>query len=101
MGPFLNSKDFYDFLISPASKHGSKTLDEYEAALARTRRLRDRGYAVVFTHGDFKAHNILVGDDGHLSGFLDWESAVWYPEYWESTKAMRFGRASWWFQVAS
>ncbi|KMU85035.1 hypothetical protein CIHG_02818 [Coccidioides immitis H538.4] len=58
-------------------------------------------HRIVFTHGDFKAHNILVDDDGHLSGFLDWESAGWYPEYWEFTTAMRFGKDSWWFQVAS
>lgn len=101
MGPFSNQKDFYDFLISPASKHGFENLDEYEAALSRTRRLRDSDYRILFTHGDFKAHNILVDDDGHLSGFLDWESAGWYPEYWEYTTAMRFGRSSWWFQVAS
>lgn len=55
----------------------------------------------MFTHGDFKAHNVLVGYDGHLSGLLDWESAGWYPEYWEFTTAMRFGKESWWFQVAS
>lgn len=47
------------------------------------------------------AHNILVGDDGHLSGMLDWESAGWYPEYWEYTTAMRFGRDSWWFRAVS
>lgn len=101
MGPFASQKDFYDFLVTPASKHGFKSIDEYEAALARTRRLREHGYRIVFTHGDFKAHNILVGDDGHLTGFLDWESAGWCPEYWEYTTAMRFGRSSWWFQVAS
>lgn len=55
----------------------------------------------TFTHGDFKAHNILIGDDGHLSGFLDWESAGWLPEYWEYTTAMRFGVKSWWYQMAS
>lgn len=32
---------------------------------------------------DFKAHNILVSDDNHLSGFIDWESAGCCPEYWE------------------
>lgn len=56
---------------------------------------------LMFTHGDFKAHNILVDDEGQLSGFLDWESAGWYPEYWEFTTTMRFGRGSWWFQVAA
>jgi aminoglycoside phosphotransferase (APT) family kinase protein len=58
-------------------------------------------HRIVFTHGDFKTHNILIDDGGRLSGFLDWESAGWCPEYWEFTTAMRFGQHSWWCQVAS
>ncbi|KAJ5373811.1 hypothetical protein N7517_005817 [Penicillium concentricum] len=54
---------------------------------------------ITFTHGDFKA-NILVGD-GHLSAFLDWESAHWYPEYRDSTSAMRYGKSSWWSTTGS
>lgn len=70
-------------------------------ALARANEIRKYAHRITFTHGDLKAYNILVGDDGHLSGFLDWESAGWYPEYWDFTTAMRFGRDSWWYQVAS
>ncbi|RWQ96568.1 kinase-like domain-containing protein [Paecilomyces variotii] len=101
MGPFADQEEFHRYLLSPASAHGFKSVAEYEDALLRAKKLQERHYRIVFTHGDFKAHNILVGDDGHLSGFLDWESAGWYPEYWEFTTAMRFGRNSWWFQVAS
>lgn len=82
MGPFMNQEEFYEYLVSPASAHAFKSTAEYENTLARANKLR-RDYQIVFTHGDFKAHNIFVGDDGHLSGFLDWESARWYPEYWE------------------
>ena len=28
--------------------------------------------------------------DGHVSGFIDWESAGWYPEYWEFTTPLRW-----------
>ncbi|KAF5863931.1 hypothetical protein ETB97_009038 [Aspergillus alliaceus] len=101
MGPFTDHTQLLEYLISPASSHGFKTMVEYEDTLARAKKLKQRDYRITFTHGDFKAHNILVGDDGHLSGFLDWESAGWYPEYWEYTTAMRFGKGSWWFQVAS
>ncbi|KAL1860996.1 hypothetical protein Plec18170_001511 [Paecilomyces lecythidis] len=101
MGPFASQKDFHKYLLSPASMHGFKSTAEYEKTLLCAEKLQQRQYQIMFTHGDLKAHNILVGDDGHLSGFLDWESAGWYPEYWEFTTAMRFGRASWWFQVAS
>jgi Phosphotransferase enzyme family len=101
MGPFRNEKEFYEHLFSPASAHGFKQMEEYEETLLCAKKLQQRSYRIMFTHGDFKAHNILVDDDGHLSGFLDWESAGWCPEYWEFTTAMRFGRNSWWFQVAS
>ncbi|GKZ35830.1 hypothetical protein AbraIFM66950_006628 [Aspergillus brasiliensis] len=83
-----------------ASQHGFNSVDEYNETLATAKRLRQRSYKVKFTHGDFKAHNILINDEGQLAGFLDWESGGWYPEYWEFTTAMRFGRDSWWYQVA-
>ena len=101
MGPFRDRKEFYNHLFSPVSAHGFNSTVEYENTLWLAKKLQQRHHRIVFTHGDFKAHNILVGDDGHLSGFLDWESAGWYPEYWEFTTAMRFGKGSWWFQVAS
>ncbi|OJJ78119.1 hypothetical protein ASPBRDRAFT_50908 [Aspergillus brasiliensis CBS 101740] len=100
MGPFRDHKSFYQHLFAPASQHGFKSVDEYNKTLATAKRLRQRSYKVKFTHGDFKAHNILINEDGHLTGFLDWESGGWYPEYWEFTTAMRFGRDSWWYQVA-
>ncbi|KAJ3516878.1 hypothetical protein NLJ89_g855 [Agrocybe chaxingu] len=40
-------------------------------------------HATVFTHGDLNNHNILVGDDGHICGIVDWEAAAWLPDYWE------------------
>lgn len=42
---------------------------------------------IVFTHADLNMRNILVDEDGKLSGIVDWECAGWYPEYWEYTKA--------------
>lgn len=42
---------------------------------------------IVFTHADLNLRNILVDDDGKISGIVDWECAGWYPEYWEYTKA--------------
>jgi hypothetical protein len=38
----------------------------------------------------------------HITGFLDWESAGWYPEYWEYTTALRFiPKDIWWFDFVS
>jgi aminoglycoside phosphotransferase len=79
MGPFTNEKELY---VSPASDHGFKSAAEYKEMLLRAKKIQYNLSRIIFTHGDFKAHNILVDDDGHLSGFLDCESAGWYPEYW-------------------
>ncbi|KAI1972468.1 hypothetical protein LOZ51_005976 [Ophidiomyces ophidiicola] len=100
MGPFTSERGLTQYLLSAASAHGFKSREEYDKALVRAKRIDQHSHRVTFTHGDFKAHNILVDDDGHLSGFLDWESAGWYPEYWDYTTAMRFGQNSWWYQVA-
>ncbi|KAI2607857.1 kinase-like protein [Hypoxylon sp. NC1633] len=37
----------------------------------------------VFTHGDLTPRNILVDETGHISAVIDWETAGWYPDYWE------------------
>lgn len=100
MGPFTNEGGLTQYLLSAASAHGFQSREKYDEALVRAKRIDQRPHRVTFTHGDFKAHNILVDDDGHLSAFLDWESAGWCPEYRDFTTAMRFGRDSWWYQVA-
>ncbi|KIW14741.1 hypothetical protein PV08_07525 [Exophiala spinifera] len=101
MGPVESEEDLQEYLRSPASPHGFNSTEDYDKALAKAKSILEVPHRVVFTHGDFKAHNILIDYEGHLSGFLDWESAGWCPEYWEFTTAMRFGRGSWWYQVAS
>lgn len=72
---------------------------EFEKTLEKASRLRQKRHHIKFTHGDLKAHNVLVGNDGHLAELIDWESGGWYPEYRELTTAMRFGSRSWWDQV--
>lgn len=88
MGPFANDSEFHDFLFFPASTHASSsdTTEEYIKVLAQATEIRK--YPLT------SAHNVLIGDDSHLSGFLDLESAGWLLEYWEFTTAMRFGRRS-------
>ena len=100
MGAFDNHKGLYDHLFYPVSDHAFKSEADFQKTLEIANRLRQHSYTTKFTHGDFKAHNILVSDGGHLAGLLDWESGGWYPEYWEFTTAMRFGKDSWWYQVA-
>jgi Phosphotransferase enzyme family len=37
---------------------------------------------VHLTHGDLLPHNILV-EGSKITGILDWETAGYYPEFWE------------------
>ncbi|KAJ5238365.1 hypothetical protein N7468_002984 [Penicillium chermesinum] len=101
MGPFPTEAELHDFLLSPASGHGFDSTQEYIDALAQANEIRKMPHRITFTHGDFKAHNIMVGDDNQLTGILDWESGGWMPEYWEYTTALRFGRRSWWGEVVT
>lgn len=43
----------------------------------------------VFTHGDIAPRNIMVDENGNITGIIDWEWAGWYPDYWEYAQIMR------------
>lgn len=70
-----------------------------EAAFSQELRFSDeasrRGHKILFTHADLNPRNILVdrivradGSRGRtVSGIVDWETAGYYPEYWDCTKA--------------
>lgn len=45
-----------------------------------------RDWPLVFTHGDLSSLNILACGD-KVVGIVDWETAGWYPSYWEYTTA--------------
>lgn len=47
-------------------------------------------HKIVFTHADINMRNVLVNENGRISGIVDWECAGWFPEYWEYTKKMHF-----------
>ncbi|ENH64821.1 hypothetical protein FOC1_g10005588 [Fusarium oxysporum f. sp. cubense race 1] len=71
-----------------------------EASFSQNLRFSDepsrRGHKIVFTHGDLNPRNIMLertkssaGAIGwRLSGIIDWETAGYYPEYWDYTKSM-------------
>ncbi|MCJ1442582.1 MAG: hypothetical protein MMC23_003078 [Stictis urceolatum] len=98
MGPFKSEKEMNDYLLSAASRDGFDSSEKYDEVLTRARSIYDTPHPICFTHGDFKSHNILFDEEYHLSGFIDWESAGWYPAHWEFVTARRFFRDSWWAQ---
>lgn len=64
------------------------------------RELLPRSDVSVFTHGDVHPGNIMVneekGDDGGIGqvkivALIDFESAGFFPDYWEYAQMMRFG----------
>lgn len=44
-----------------------------------------------FYHADLDPTNIMVDDDGNLTGIIDWESAAFYPRFWITTKPLVCG----------
>lgn len=47
-----------------------------------------RSSVSVFTHGDLTPRNIMV-QEGRITGIIDWETAGWYPDYWEYANIMK------------
>ncbi|KAH9841776.1 uncharacterized protein C8Q71DRAFT_829031 [Rhodofomes roseus] len=81
IGPLADQTEFKEALFHRVSNlfkyrlPGLRSLAE--PVFAKTHR-------ICFTHADLHANNILV-KDGRLAAILDWETAGWYPEYWELT----------------
>jgi hypothetical protein len=99
VGPCESESEFNDHLFASLARHSFETREEFEKTVEIAERLRKTRHPIVFTHGDLKHHNIMVLD-GHISAFLDWESAGWYPDYWEFTTPLRFSRNDhWWTKL--
>lgn len=82
-GPFNTVQDFHryirrDHAAHPGNPAEINDLISYHEAMSP---------AVCFTHGDLSGLNILVRGD-EVVGLIDWETAGWYPSYWEYTMAM-------------
>lgn len=79
LGPFKTEDDFNDAI-----------LDHMWPVEARTKYPRphpsdlchDITHPIVFAHGDLAPRNILVMN-GHITAIVDWETAGWFPAYWE------------------
>ena len=100
IGPCRDEKEFNKTMIEPAGNPRVRLLDTYQRDVARASRLHEKQHNIIFQHGDLNQYNILVTYDGHLSAIIDWESAAWYPEYWDFTTACMFQRPGWfWYDI--
>ncbi|TVY15400.1 hypothetical protein LARI1_G006764 [Lachnellula arida] len=73
------------------------TVDEWPPTKAWTRLLRSflpapKTTVCVFTHGDFRAANVMVDQDDNerffVTGIIDWETSGFYPDYFESMQVL-------------
>lgn len=64
-------------------------------------------HRIVLTHGDLNPKNIILLDGARdtvsISGVVDWEMGGWYPEYWDSLKALNTrgpdDDSDWWISL--
>ncbi|KAI3321036.1 kinase-like protein [Xylariaceae sp. AK1471] len=91
-GPVQNEKEFNEFLCSKPGRTTTTWIKTVCSSMGYNHR-------IVMTHGDLHPRNIMVcwerdendmmlEDTVRVSSILDWETAGWYPEYWEFVKAM-------------
>jgi hypothetical protein len=80
-GPFDTIQDFHGHIRMDLDFDSG--LDPEIQVLIR---LQNQTWPLVFTHGDLSSLNILVRGD-NIVGIIDWETAGWYPSYWEYTSA--------------
>ncbi|THW50911.1 kinase-like protein [Aureobasidium pullulans] len=93
-GPFEDINAFHRWLRRPHKDADDAFPDEVNEMI-KAHEETDWGQP-FFTHGDLSSFNIIVKDD-KVTGIIDWETAGWYPHYWEYTRASRVSpQNAWW-----
>lgn len=80
-GPFDTIQDFHRHI-----RMGMDFDSSLDPEVQELMKLQNKTWPLVFTHGDLSSLNILVRED-NIVGIIDWETAGWYPSYWEYTSA--------------
>ncbi|KAK5070234.1 hypothetical protein LTS08_007908 [Lithohypha guttulata] len=81
VGPFYTLDAFHDFL-----RRGHRPQEfrgDYVEKVHEHRPKSDKPYELKFSHANLSPRNILIDDSGRVCALIGWESAGWYPEYWE------------------
>ncbi|OJJ69322.1 hypothetical protein ASPBRDRAFT_130749 [Aspergillus brasiliensis CBS 101740] len=80
-GPFSSVQDFHRHL-----RGGMDFEPGLDPEVQELIRQHHKSFPIAFTHGDLSSLNILARGDT-IVGIIDWETAGWYPSYWEYTTA--------------
>jgi aminoglycoside phosphotransferase len=81
-GPFESISEFHKHLRGGLEAH-----PEHKPEISELISWQDiHKSPLVFTHGDLSSLNILASGD-KITGIVDWETAGWYPSYWEYSTA--------------
>ncbi|MCJ1422036.1 hypothetical protein MMC32_008405 [Xylographa parallela] len=80
-GPFNTVSDFHRYL-----RRGVEAHQEQSAEIKELIKAHEETRPICFTHADLSSLNILARGD-EVVGIVDWETAGWYPSYWEYTSA--------------
>lgn len=81
-GPWESVHEFHKYL-----RGGFEADPNHYPEVSNLIALQDKDrWPLVFTHGDLSSLNVLVRGD-KVVGIIDWETAGWYPSYWEYTTA--------------
>ncbi|KAI8623228.1 hypothetical protein F5Y19DRAFT_481908 [Xylariaceae sp. FL1651] len=96
-GPYADEYAFHEDILEAYARAHPRPLntdpesDQYNKIYATRQLVHSlRGHEIVFTHGDLNASNILIQDDLSVV-IVDWNSAGFFPAYWEWYKATRHG----------
>ncbi|RMZ67681.1 kinase subdomain-containing [Pyrenophora seminiperda CCB06] len=81
-GPFRTFQDFHKYLRR-GMEVPPKDMPEVGEFIAQQDSIQP---PPVFTHGDLSSLNVIASGD-KIIGIIDWETAGWYPAYWEYTNA--------------
>ena len=93
-GPYADEDAFNGGICEAMNRvHPGQPPSEPECYWANQRYARHqmvrslRGHEIVFTHGDLIASKIMIREEDGQVVLLDWDTAGFYPEYWECYKA--------------
>ncbi|KAL8728435.1 MAG: hypothetical protein Q9166_005397 [cf. Caloplaca sp. 2 TL-2023] len=84
-GPFTATADFHRHIREGWDEVQCTRLPKESASEVKDLITKHEGcWPIHFTHGDLNPRNIMVSGD-QVTGIIDWETAGWYPSYWEYT----------------